>query len=167
MPKQQIRLVLLGDSAVGKTVFCNLLRTKRYSPYVAQTLMTDIYSHQVDNTEFVLYDIAGSVKFRNQNTRWVQCADAALVFEDATAKKAETDWLTFAINRNPTIKLFQVRVKVECENAIHTVEPTEGIRLQDLALTQMPDLTNVLRSIKKQMAPPCKLKQNWMYFWRR
>lgn len=165
---QRIHLVLLGDSAVGKTVFSILLQQKKYESIVCQTLSTDMFKHKMKNAEFVIYDIAGCPRYVPLQEPFLKKADVALIFEDATKSKSDVDWISLLRQHNPDAKVFHIRVKGEHTNAKCRWSMKHGINLGNVELSKEPDVEAVvLEKILHHMRTPAigrtKSSQHW--FW--
>lgn len=164
---QRIHLVLLGDSAVGKTVFSILLKQKKYVPVLCQTVSTELIKHTVGDVEFVLYDIAGSPKYIPLQEPFLKKADAALIFEDATRAESDINWYGLLRKYNSDAKAFHIRVKGENTNAKQLCSWScnhRGISLGSIELSKEPNLDfEVMEKILHHIRPRPKAARRW--FW--
>ncbi len=161
---QRIHLVLLGDSAVGKTVFSILLQQKKYQSVLCQTISTEMFKHIVNNTEFVIYDIAGCQRYLPLQIPFLKKATVALIFDDATKSKPDVNWYTFLRQHNSDAKVFHIRVKSENTNAKCGWSYKHGINLGNVELTKEPNLDAlVLEKILHHLRPATASPRRWLW----
>ena len=150
----RLHLALLGDSGAGKTIFCHLLNSGKFSKVVSASIGTEFHTFQVGNTEFCIYDIACNKAYTKYMSPYLKRADAVLIFHDATKEEQDVNWLGLLRQHNTTAKVFHVRVKIECSTKISSRPLQPGVLLGDLALSQQPDLTELFHEILRHFKKP-------------
>jgi small GTP-binding protein len=86
----QARVVVLGDSTVGKTSLLNWIISRHFNPSETPTVVSDfhIYTGDVNGTsvELQIWDTAGQEKFRSLGPIYYRNSVAALVVYDCTSR---------------------------------------------------------------------------------
>lgn len=137
---EKIRIALLGDSGAGKTVFCRLLQSGEFSERVCASLGTELYTYKVNNTNIILYDLPCNQSRIKYIEPYLKSVDAVLVFQDATKKVQDVDWVKLAKKTNSKAKLFHVRAKVDCQQPLYSSKSGGCISLGDIPLSRQPPL---------------------------
>jgi small GTP-binding protein len=85
------RVVVIGDSTVGKTSLLNHLTLRPFDPQVLPTVISDFRIHTRDingiSVELQLWDTAGQEKFRSIAPIYFRNAAAAVVVYDCTSRE--------------------------------------------------------------------------------
>jgi small GTP-binding protein len=86
----QARVVVIGDSTVGKTSILNRLTTNTFNKFEGPTIVSNfqIYHREVDGTcvELQIWDTAGQEKFRSLGPIYYRNASAAIIVYDITSR---------------------------------------------------------------------------------
>ena len=97
------KLILLGDSHVGKTSFVKRLAQSTFSQNVNPTVGAAFtqFRQVINNKEhiFMIWDTAGEERFRSMMPLYAQGAAGALIFFDLSSKESFNhlpEWLSFA-----------------------------------------------------------------------
>ena len=83
------KVVIIGDSGVGKTAIMNRYLFDKYDPESMPTLGSSMQSRQVEvpgegTIKLTLWDTAGQEKFKSLTRMYFQDAEAALIVYDVT-----------------------------------------------------------------------------------
>ena len=87
------KVVIIGDSGVGKTAIMNRYLFERYDPESMPTLGSSMQSKQVEvpgegKIKLTLWDTAGQEKFKSLTRMYFQDAEAALIVYDVTFRQS-------------------------------------------------------------------------------
>jgi len=87
------KVVIIGDSGVGKTAIMNRYLFDKYDPESMPTLGSSMQSRQVDVAgegviKLTLWDTAGQEKFKSLTRMYFQDAEAALIVYDVTFRQS-------------------------------------------------------------------------------
>ena len=89
------RIVLVGDSSVGKTSMLNMLVEKKFDPTQESTVGANyqLFINEVNGThvEMQVWDTAGQEKYKSLGPIYYRNAQAALVVYDQTNKETYDD----------------------------------------------------------------------------
>lgn len=89
--KADVKLVLLGDSAVGKTKLVERFLLKEYNPICNSTYALTLYEHHENiagqDVLVSIWDTAGQERFESIHPSFFYGADAAILVFDATRKE--------------------------------------------------------------------------------
>lgn len=89
--KPDVKLVLLGDSAVGKTKLVERFLLKDYNPITNSTFALTLYEHTENlsgkDVQVTIWDTAGQGCFDELHPSFFYGADAAILVFDATRKE--------------------------------------------------------------------------------
>lgn len=87
---KNFRVVVVGDSSVGKTSILNQLTEHTFNPYEQSTVGSNyqIFAEEVNNTrvEMQIWDTAGQERFRSLGPIYFRNAAAAVAVYDQTAR---------------------------------------------------------------------------------
>jgi Ras-related protein Rab-6A len=96
------KIVLLGESTVGKTSFANMIKNGFFVEEMEPTIGCEFFgvTHLYDNTNvrFLIWDTAGHEKFKTFTSQFSRKASIALIFYDLTSTdtiKSLDSWLDF------------------------------------------------------------------------
>lgn len=83
------KVVIIGDSGVGKTAIMNRYLFDKYDPESMPTLGSSMQSRLVEvpgegSIKLTLWDTAGQEKFKSLTRMYFQDAEAALIVYDVT-----------------------------------------------------------------------------------
>jgi len=85
-----LKLIILGDSAVGKTKLLERFLMGSYSPINLSTYALTLYKKDVEvdgrMLSVDLWDTAGQERFANMHPAYYDCADACILVFDCTRK---------------------------------------------------------------------------------
>jgi small GTP-binding protein len=114
------RIVLLGDSGVGKSTFINTIIKPDgcFDPNIPSTIGMDFYSYVYRNIAFNFLEISGSQQFDTLRKTYVLNADIAIFFYDLTndaSLKNLTEYaeLVHSINNTPYSHMIMVGTKLD------------------------------------------------------
>ncbi|KAM6321237.1 EF-hand calcium-binding domain-containing protein 4B [Aegotheles albertisi] len=100
VPERLFKIILVGNSSVGKTSFLRQFCEHRFFPSTAATVGVDynVKTITVDNTQVALqlWDTAGQERYRSITKQFFRKADGVIVMYDITAKDTFTavkQWL--------------------------------------------------------------------------
>ncbi|NXA38229.1 RAB44 protein, partial [Eudromia elegans] len=100
VPDHLFKVILVGNSSVGKTSFLRRFCEDRFFPGTAATVGVDysVKTVTVDNSQVTLqlWDTAGQERYRSITKQFFRKADGVIVMYDITAKDTFTDvkqWL--------------------------------------------------------------------------
>jgi small GTP-binding protein len=91
-PTQSIhaRVVVIGDSTVGKTSLLNSIISRHFNQYECPTVVSNFHIYTGDvkgtNVELQIWDTAGQEKFRSLGPIYYRNSIAAIVVYDCTAR---------------------------------------------------------------------------------
>jgi small GTP-binding protein len=84
------RVVVLGDSTVGKTSLLSSIISRHFNQYESPTVVSNFHIYTGDvkgtNVEFQIWDTAGQEKFRSLGPIYYRNSIAALAVYDCTAR---------------------------------------------------------------------------------
>lgn len=78
------KLVLLGNSGVGKTSICNMLSDKKFIPNQEPTIGAAFLSYNVGSIKFQIWDTAGQERYRSLTPMYFRGADVCALVYDVT-----------------------------------------------------------------------------------
>jgi small GTP-binding protein len=89
-PILQVRVVIIGDSTVGKTSMLNRLTANQFNKFETPTIVSNfqVYRRTVESTtiELQIWDTAGQEKFRSLAPIYYRSATAAIVVYDISSR---------------------------------------------------------------------------------
>ena len=89
------KVVLVGDSAVGKTSVLNRLVENFFKPAFTPTIgidfKTQVFSIDNKKVRLQIWDTAGQEKFKSITTSYYRSADAIILFYDTADRKSFED----------------------------------------------------------------------------
>jgi small GTP-binding protein len=94
------RVVVIGDSTVGKTSILNHIVSQPFSPHVAPTVVSNFHFYAEDrngtSVELQIWDTAGQEKFRSLGPIYFRNSSAAIAVYDRTSRETFdhlADWI--------------------------------------------------------------------------
>lgn len=118
--KADVKLVLLGDSAVGKTKLVERFLLKDYNPICNSTFALTLYEHHENiggkDVLVSIWDTAGQERFESIHPSFFYAADAAVLVFDATRKETYQhleDWHAQLISQRGEIPVIVVVNKLD------------------------------------------------------
>jgi small GTP-binding protein len=82
--KNSVKIVLLGEFAVGKSSIMRRLTNEAFLQTTTATVGVDFVKKQLDEVELVIWDTAGQERFRALTTSYIRQASIALLVYDAS-----------------------------------------------------------------------------------
>jgi len=105
---QEVKVVLLGDAAVGKSSiilrFVNDTFTESYGVTIGGAFMAKLLIHNGISTRFKIWDTAGEERFRSLASMYYKDAQVAILVYDITKKESLKNlsyWITELKNNGP------------------------------------------------------------------
>ena len=119
LPYEKVKLVIVGDSGVGKTTVLNHLLQK-HSTQPVTTIGIDlyVYTHTINNTpvKFQLWDTTGLEGFRSNVLQHLNGTDATILVHDSTQPLEPyiSKWIP-SIQTQSSSPIFVFHTKGHCE----------------------------------------------------
>ena len=137
-PYLQVKIVVVGDAAVGKSALIAYFADGKFDPFLPTTMGLDFRTKQVDAEQKILVtimDTAGQERFRSLTSMFYKKAQAIMVVYDCTNKTSfdSVHYWVSQVNNHTVEKLPMILVGNKCEDQQRCVIPTE----QALALAAM------------------------------
>lgn len=117
LPYQKVKLVLLGDSYVGKTSFLERVTNSNYitNPSLTTSMKFINFRNNYISTpiNFQLWDTPGASWHRNTSLHFIKATDAVIVIHDAT-QPLDTymnEWTTLIRQYNKECPIFLLHTK--------------------------------------------------------
>jgi len=84
----KLKIIILGDAAVGKTVFINKLARDKFTNYYSPTIGAEVtpvnFRANIGNVKIELWEISGDQKYSKFTDRFLSKADGCLIMFDLT-----------------------------------------------------------------------------------
>lgn len=84
----KLKIIILGDAAVGKTVFINKLARDKFTNYYSPTIGAEVtpvnFRANIGNLKLELWEISGDQKYSKFTDRFLSKADGCLIMFDLT-----------------------------------------------------------------------------------
>ena len=136
-----VRLLLIGNSGVGKTNLMNRYFYNKFQGNVASTIGIDFAtkSVKINESEYKVqcWDCSGQDKFKSIVKSYYRGADCILLVYDVASRRSFTDlvefWLPEIEKMNPEAHLVLIGNKADLQGQVlRQVELEEGMELADL-----------------------------------
>ena len=124
-PQINVKLLLLGDSTVGKTSILVKYINNKFEDSCVSTVGVDYMDKILNYKNLIIklqiWDTSGEEKFRSMTRNFYRNADGIFIVFDLT-KKTTFDhvkiWISEALDHNDTIKLMLIGNKLDLTNEI-------------------------------------------------
>lgn len=83
-----IKVIVVGDAKVGKSVFIKRLKKKEFDEKYHPTMGVETHNVEFEKTIFKLWDCAGDIKYQGLKEGYYIGADAAIVMYDVTSSSS-------------------------------------------------------------------------------
>ena len=132
---EEIRLIILGNSEVGKTSFIIKYTENKFSPENLSTLGVDIKLKEIKlkNGKYFLlkiFDTAGEERYKSVSVNFIKKADGIILMYDITDKssfEAISNWIgTIKDNTSENVSKILVGNKCDLSDNIREVNEEEG-----------------------------------------
>ena len=131
----ELKVVLVGEQAVGKTSIIQRVCTGGFSPECQATLGASFHSKSltIDGEEviFEMWDTAGQERYRSMATMYLRGAHVVLLvysIGDRVSFSALADWLRLIEDKcDPNVVVFLVGNKLDLGDSAREVSVTEGM----------------------------------------
>ena len=132
---EEIRIIILGNSAVGKTSFIIKYTENKFTPEHISTLGVDIKKKEVklkNGKDFLLkiFDTAGEERFKSVSNNFIKKADGIIIMYDITDRasfEAINNWIgTIRDNTSENVSKILVGNKCDLLDNIREVNKEEG-----------------------------------------
>lgn len=84
----KLKIIILGDAAVGKTVFINKIARDRFTSYYSPTIGAEVtpvnFHTNIGNVKLELWELSGDQKYSKFTDRFLSKADGCLIMFDLT-----------------------------------------------------------------------------------
>lgn len=127
--QQEYKIMLIGNSAVGKTTYINSLINNSFEKKYIGTLGVELKSvntFKVLNNEkdiiFNIWDCAGQEKFGAFNSTYCKNCDACIIMFEKYTKKWLNTWISYIKENNNNTPIIFVENKVDKEEDIRKDE---------------------------------------------
>ena len=124
-PQINIKLLLLGDSTVGKTSILIKYINDKFDDSAISTVGVDymdkIITYKNLKIKLQIWDTSGEEKFRSITRNFYRNADGIFIVFDLTKKPTfdhVKNWISEALDHNDTIKLVLIGNKLDLKNEI-------------------------------------------------
>ena len=154
----KLKIIILGDAAVGKTVFINKLARDKFTNYYSPTIGAEVtpvnFRTNIGNVKLELWEISGDQKYSKFTDRFLSKADGCLIMFDLTNDTSYNNinqWIDklkrfSVINREPLIPFIICGTKGDiCKNVDFRVD-YEIISSKSFYNTRAP-LLSLIRAI--------------------
>ena len=131
----KLKIIILGDAAVGKTVFINKLARDKFTNYYSPTIGAEVtpvnFRANIGNVKLELWEISGDQKYSKFTDRFLSKADGCLIMFDLTNDNSYNNinqWIDklkrfSVINREPLIPFIICGTKGDlCKNVDFRVD---------------------------------------------
>ena len=132
---EEIKLIILGNSAVGKTSFIIKYTENKFTPEHISTLGVDIKKKEVklkNGKDIILkiFDTAGQERFKSVSNNFIKKADGIIIMYDITDRasfEAINNWIgTIRDNTSENVGKILVGNKCDLSDNIREVNEEEG-----------------------------------------
>jgi len=124
-PQINVKLLLLGDSTVGKTSILIKYINDKFDDSAISTVGVDymdkIITYKNLKIKLQIWDTSGEEKFRSITRNFYRNADGIFIVFDLTKKPTfdhVKNWISEALDHNDTIKLVLIGNKLDLKNEI-------------------------------------------------
>ena len=131
-----IKIVIVGDSKVGKTSISNKFVSNNFSnitnPTIGAAFLTKIITINSGSVRLQLWDTAGQEKYRSLAPMYYRSAHISILVYDVTSRVSFESipfWSTDIMQKTPNMKIVLVGNKVDLENKVISTE--EGKELSE------------------------------------
>ena len=131
------KIVMIGDTGVGKTAICNRFIHGEFTAQMASTVGVDFTRKKVtvdgQTASLVIYDTAGQEVFKSLAPQYYRDADVALVVFSLISEETfagAANWIKEIEATNPTVSLVLVGNKVDMEDK-RTVSFEEATKMAE------------------------------------
>jgi small GTP-binding protein len=115
-----IKILILGDGAVGKTTLFQRIKTGKFEENTNMTIGVDFHIIDVkkdgNNVRMQVWDLAGQPQFKNVLPAYRKGTQTAIVMYDLTrysSVKNMEEWIKFAREENPSLPILLVGSKMD------------------------------------------------------
>ncbi|OHT03332.1 small GTP-binding protein [Tritrichomonas foetus] len=116
---RESKIVMLGDTQVGKTTLLYALQKNEFNEGIEPTIGSNVVQidHQFDNGQYItlnFYDTAGQERYNSITTFYIQGASGALICFDPTIENwhdSVNKWKNIVLDSDPKIFIFAVATK--------------------------------------------------------
>jgi small GTP-binding protein len=112
MPERRFKVVMIGDSGVGKTALVNRMSDDRFAPShvptVGSQFVTVSLTVDANDLVFELWDTAGQEVYRSLVSFYARDAKGAFVVLDITSTSSFNglgEWVSFIRRESPSVKI--------------------------------------------------------------
>ena len=152
-----IKLILIGDSGVGKTSLLNRFVTEEFSQTYKATIGADFMRKEIvvddKHVSLQLWDTAGQERFQSLGSSFYRGADACILVYDITLQKSfdsiiswKQEFLSQCGPNNPETFPFMVvgnKCDLEVDRAVSLAKSNQWARDQDLPLIEASAKDNI------------------------
>lgn len=119
LPYEKVKLVIVGDSGVGKTTVLNhLLQKHSTQPVITIGIDLFVHTYTINNTpvKFQLWDTTGIEGFRSTVLQHLKGTDATILVHDSTQplEPYVSKWIP-SIQEHSSSPIFLFHTKGQCE----------------------------------------------------
>lgn len=155
--KSQLKVIVLGDSGVGKTSLLNRFVTEEFSQTYKATIGADFMRKEIviddKHVSLQLWDTAGQERFQSLGSSFYRGADACILVYDITLQKSfdsiiswKQEFLSQCGPNNPETFPFMVvgnKCDLEPDRAVSLAKSNQWARDQDLPLIEASAKDNI------------------------
>lgn len=155
--KSQLKVIVLGDSGVGKTSLLNRFVTEEFSQIYKATIGADFMRKEIiiedKHISLQLWDTAGQERFQSLGSSFYRGADACILVYDITLQKSfdsiiswKQEFLNQCGPNNPETFPFMVvgnKCDLETDRAVSLAKSNQWAREQDLPLIEASAKDNI------------------------
>jgi Ras-related protein Rab-7A len=155
--KSQLKIIVLGDSGVGKTSLLNRFVTSEFSQTYKATIGADFMRKEIviddKHISLQLWDTAGQERFQSLGSAFYRGADACILVYDITMMKtfdSITSWKQEFLNQcgpsDPNTFPFMVvgnKCDLENDRTVSIAKSNQWAREQDLPLIEASAKDNI------------------------
>ena len=153
-----LKMVIIGDSGVGKSSLLKLIMDEKTSSSYVPTVGADVkeFNTMVKNMKLIFWDFSGQPRFRKLWKSFLEGTDIAIIVTDSTSENLEETKMIFQLikDEKPELEFILIANKQDLPEAIppKTIEKYMGIKAHGLVAIDPNYRKKILKIIKKTIS---------------
>ena len=148
-----MKIIILGDTSVGKTSLVHRIKHKRVSNFISPTIGMSCSTHQINSKNhsyiFTIYDVSGSERFKNLLSTYAKDVSICFVIFDLSNKTSFDNvesWLDHFKCSNPTFEnensiIYLIGNKMDLESQVSDQDAFSLANIRHMKYKKMSALT--------------------------